>query len=184
MAIKNTDITNQRFGALIALHPSQRKHNPQHPKWTCKCDCGNTSDVIIYSLIKGTTSSCGCQVTRTSKTDRKISALKKVCTDYKHKAKIREIDWKLTSEEVLCLIQKNCHYCGLPPSNYVKVRNMKDTEASYSGIDRVDPNMGYQVNNCVPSCAQCNYAKLNMTDLQFINWIKRVHQFQENIHVC
>lgn len=175
MAVKNQDITNQRFGHLVALHPSQRKHDSQYPYWTCKCDCGNISDTIIYSLIKGATTSCGCKFGVKAKTNRHKSALNKVYSDYKHKAKIRKIEWNLSKEEVIDLVSKNCNYCGLPPSNTVKVHTMKNTTTKYSGIDRVDPSKGYAITNCVPSCAQCNYAKLGMNGVQFANWVKSIY---------
>lgn len=52
------DISGQRFGMLIAASVS----NPgQHPaKWSCVCDCGNTSEVTGTNLRRGLTSSCGC----------------------------------------------------------------------------------------------------------------------------
>ena len=53
------DITNQRFGRLVALTPSQEKSG-KIIKWKCKCDCGNEVFVASSSLRKGATNSCGC----------------------------------------------------------------------------------------------------------------------------
>ena len=53
------DITNQRFGNLIALEPTkERKHGSV--VWKCICDCGNEHYVSTECLLRGTTSSCGC----------------------------------------------------------------------------------------------------------------------------
>lgn len=48
------DLTNKRFGRLVALYYSGES------KWYCKCDCGAEVDVLSQSLISGTTKSCGC----------------------------------------------------------------------------------------------------------------------------
>lgn len=54
---KKLDLTNQRFGKLIALTPT---HKNGKTAWRCKCDCGNEIDVFTFCLRNGNTSSCGC----------------------------------------------------------------------------------------------------------------------------
>ena len=49
------DITNIRYGKLVAVNPS-----PGGVKWMCKCDCGKMHEVAKSSLIRGSTKSCGC----------------------------------------------------------------------------------------------------------------------------
>lgn len=52
------DITNQRFGRLIA---ECYHHSANHRRfWQCKCDCGNVVIVRQYHLTCGKTKSCGC----------------------------------------------------------------------------------------------------------------------------
>ena len=53
------DISNQRFGRLIALYPTTQKSH-KATKWFCQCDCDNTTIVSISDLTTGNTSSCGC----------------------------------------------------------------------------------------------------------------------------
>ena len=53
------DITNQRFGKLVALYPTDKRLNNQ-VIWHCQCDCGNTADIRSYNLTSGKTLSCGC----------------------------------------------------------------------------------------------------------------------------
>lgn len=53
------DISNQRFGSMVALYPDKTsKRSPQ--KWICRCDCGNICSVSISNLKNGHTRSCGC----------------------------------------------------------------------------------------------------------------------------
>ncbi len=55
---KLIDISNKRFGKLVALY---RDGNIGHSAaWRCKCDCGNNVRVNGHDLRSGHTKSCGC----------------------------------------------------------------------------------------------------------------------------
>lgn len=58
------DITNQRFGRLVALYPTKKRTSNRRIIWHCLCDCGNYVDVSSDSLKKGNTTSCGCIVSK------------------------------------------------------------------------------------------------------------------------
>jgi hypothetical protein len=53
------DITNQRFGRLLAIGRAYSKPN-RGIFWHCLCDCGKTSTVRGASLRTGRVISCGC----------------------------------------------------------------------------------------------------------------------------
>jgi len=53
------DLTGQRFGKLTVIK-SVKKQKGSKIMWQCKCDCGNTKEVLAGSLISGGTKSCGC----------------------------------------------------------------------------------------------------------------------------
>lgn len=53
------DLTNQRFGRLIAKKRIYIKNN-HRAVWLCACDCGNQCEVEASSLTSGNTKSCGC----------------------------------------------------------------------------------------------------------------------------
>ena len=71
-------------------------------------------------------------------------------------AKRRGIIFDLDFSEYLPLTLLPCHYCGdsLPRRG--------------GGLDRVDNNKGYSVDNIVPCCQYCNQAKMNQTQSEFI----------------
>ena len=54
------DITNQRFGLLVALEPIIKRGKYGYVKWKCKCDCGNIKILRGSSLRAGQVKSCGC----------------------------------------------------------------------------------------------------------------------------
>lgn len=55
---RSKDITDQRFGRLVALGPVGRRE--QNIVWLCQCDCGQSVAVRTGALISGNTTSCGC----------------------------------------------------------------------------------------------------------------------------
>lgn len=55
------DLTNQKFGKLTALYPTDIKFGKDKSVvWHCLCDCGNECDVKSTNLRNGDTKSCGC----------------------------------------------------------------------------------------------------------------------------
>lgn len=63
------NLKGRRFGYLTVIarsgsHCSSKdKQSAKHAVWTCKCDCGETVDVLGFSLKNGDTTSCGCKKT-------------------------------------------------------------------------------------------------------------------------
>ena len=57
------DLTNQRFGKLTALYPTDKRQT-YHVIWHCRCDCGNEKDVVASRLTMGLATSCGCETSR------------------------------------------------------------------------------------------------------------------------
>lgn len=71
------DITNQRFGKLIAIsNTMQLDKSTKTYLWQCKCDCGNTKNVSVALLQAGHCNSCG-QCNFKSQGEYKISLLLK-----------------------------------------------------------------------------------------------------------
>ncbi len=53
-----SNLIGQRFGRLVV--EAAVGHRARKRAWRCRCDCGNTTEVITASLTCGDTSSCGC----------------------------------------------------------------------------------------------------------------------------
>lgn len=56
-----SDISGQRFGYLVALHPSRRYDKSGSVIWRCRCDCGKEADISYNSLMHSGQKSCGCR---------------------------------------------------------------------------------------------------------------------------
>lgn len=56
---KMVDISNQRFGRLVAVEPL-RAEKGKGFIWRCSCDCGGEAELPAYRLRAGNVMSCGC----------------------------------------------------------------------------------------------------------------------------
>lgn len=54
------DLTNKRYGKLIAIKPTEKRSSDGRVIWECKCDCGNIYYTDTHSLQLGRVQSCGC----------------------------------------------------------------------------------------------------------------------------
>lgn len=54
------DISNWRFGRLVALYPIEARDRKWSVYWHCRCDCGNEVDLTEDNLVHGNYKSCGC----------------------------------------------------------------------------------------------------------------------------
>lgn len=54
------DLTNQKFGKLTAIKPTDKRGPKGEVVWLCKCDCGKNTEVISSALISKKILSCGC----------------------------------------------------------------------------------------------------------------------------
>lgn len=69
--------------------------------------------------------------------------------------------------------KQNCYYCGNAPSN----KRTRDTGIAtyYQGLDRVDNNLGYTIENIVPCCKYCNSFKLDRTEEEFYKHVDKIY---------
>lgn len=65
------DLTNKRFGRLVALKPTDIRDKVGNVVWLCICDCGNKVNVSSHDLLRNNTTSCGCKLSDNGKKARK-----------------------------------------------------------------------------------------------------------------
>lgn len=104
---------------------------------------------------------------------------------YKQGAKNRGHSFDLSFEEFNSIISWNCTYCGEPPREadiklLLKRGDTHQPNIKYNGIDRVNPKLGYSINNCVPCCSRCNYMKGTMQSAEFLSHIEKIYNFLIN----
>lgn len=166
------DKVGQRYGKLVvkAFVGTRKKGKMWRSYWLCVCDCGNEKEVGGFCLHQreNSTRSCGCSYT----IPNNGSALNDLHLTYKRSASDRGVTFSLPRDLFEKLIASPCHYCGRPP--YALHRRV----LPYTGIDRVNNDLGYTPENSIPCCKECNGAKSKMTAEQFIGLCKLVTTHQ------
>lgn len=170
----------QRFHSFIVINVAPdivSKCGHVRTAWECLCDCGKKFIVTTKKIQQGTRKSCGCL--STSSWYKKMSSEEVVAgskyNHYQASARRRKITWNLNKKEFLDLIFKKCNYCGSEPSLETKA---SIHTAKINGVDRVDSNGPYSLDNCVTCCRQCNCAKGSMSLEDFLGWIDRLKKYE------
>ena len=103
---------------------------------------------------------------RTTTTKKKIfdKVLSRKIVNMMSDAKKRGYSIFLSYEDVGNIMKQPCFYCG--------------DNSKYSGIDRINSEMGYVSDNIVPCCAMCNFGKNAFSVEQYIQHCVKVVMFQ------
>jgi hypothetical protein len=114
-----------------------------------------------------------CKWAKSEETKQRISHWKKLnpferLGHSKRSAAKRDHKWSITDDHAIQMMKTPCNYCG-----------HLDLKVRLNGIDRVDNLKGYEENNVVPCCKDCNYAKRDLTVKQFIDMCKKIVEHQK-----
>lgn len=154
---------NNQFGVLKVLSYSHNIGNRTFFNALCM-RCSNITQ-IRSDHLNTMPKSCTYCIANLQKeiADNKYLHLRrfnKIYWSYVSNAKIRNIKMLLTNSEFLLLIDGNCFYCNKEKSN---------------GIDRVDNEKDYTLDNSVSCCKICNFMKNNYTNKFFIDHINKIY---------
>jgi hypothetical protein len=108
-----------------------------------------------------------------------------VYTQCKGSAKERGKVFNLSRRQVAEIVRQGCYYCGRgPDKEQSRVRGAGGKRLvsgrevmKYSGIDRVDNAIGYELGNCVPCCSVCNRMKRDLSLEDFFTQVSRIYHF-------
>jgi hypothetical protein len=106
-------------------------------------------------------------------------------TALKQRYKGREYAIGIDKAVFLDLLYRNCTYCGEPARNEYNAWRKSGPvayrgaafEYKYTGLDRVDPTMGYTTSNVTPCCSRCNIAKRDLTVEEFFKRVFLIARF-------
>lgn len=176
------DLSGKSFGNLTVIKRAHNKNN--EPSWECRCNCGKITIVTGSNLRYNKTRNCfSCG--RTLPVG--VAARKRIYNIYRKNAIKQNRSFLLTLEEFVVICQKPCVFCGCKPeqkaSNNIN-KNSCNGDFVYNGIDRIDNNIGYEIDNCQACCSVCNFMKQTTPQGQFVSHVKKIsnHLFG-GIHV-
>jgi hypothetical protein len=96
---------------------------------------------------------------------------------YRKSAETRGLTFLLSQDQFHQLTQQDCYYCGQEPQGIWKSQH-NTGDYFCNGVDRKNNEVGYEIDNCVPCCTQCNYFKSDMGYAKFTEYLDRVAAFR------
>jgi hypothetical protein len=178
------DLVGLKFGRLTVISLSDYKTKQQKKYWVCECICGNKTIVNTDTLKSGKTKSCGClrdEKIRETGLNNKISELtlnkNTLYHHYMYSAKKRKIAFSLSYRDFYNLTSSNCYYCGIEPKQFYNYKSkQRHLRILFNGIDRINSDIGYEIDNVVSCCKWCNYAKREKSYDEFLAHILRIYE--------
>ena len=102
-----------------------------------------------------------CKVCACAEARSRTKSPKAKFSNYKAGAKRRGYAFDLTFTEFMSYWKEPCDYCG--------------DAIETIGLDRIDNELGYSIDNVKSCCFTCNHAKDVMGEAQFLMWIEKVY---------
>ena len=172
-----------RHGRWLVLKRAVTPHDRAGVYWLCQCDCGQTKVVRGTILRKGGSKSCGC-LQREMSSGRPckphgVAAFNNLFSLYRSGARQRDLKWQIPKTKFKELTSSSCFYCGVKPFREALPRGNGNTGSYlYNGLDRVNNEHGYTLDNVVPCCWECNDIKHAQPVKEFMGWINRLVKYQ------
>jgi hypothetical protein len=89
---------------------------------------------------------------------------------YIYKCEVQKINFELTKEQFVEIVIKPCYYCEIIQ------------DKCFNGIDRMDSSKGYELNNCVSCCQECNTMKGALDNSTFIKRTEHILTYNKIIN--
>lgn len=181
------NLVGQKFDRLTVIRFIDINITPSNKygqyRYECLCDCGKTVILQDRTLLRKTSKSCGCYRKELFRKLPGESTITSLFCSYRCGAKKRDLTFNISIEQFKILIAGNCNYCGLLPVKYSLKTNctkewLEQSSILCNRIDRVNNDIGYEINNCVSCCKRCNEMKMAATSNDFINHVKTIYEFQ------
>jgi hypothetical protein len=141
--------------------------------WKCECVCGVTITKSIENIMHFYKASCGCLNPFVESNYHPENALYRL---YIKGADIRNYSFSLSFYDFSTLLDSECYYCGDVQSGPSFTYNY--TIFKRNGIDRIDNDLNYTIDNTVSCCTMCNKMKLSYTKQDFVNQILKIAKKQ------
>lgn len=173
------DLSKQRFGRLFVIKRVPNRGSKRF--WLCLCDCGKEKEVSGFQLKRKHTSSCGCLRVELLTLPGDEGSFNSYFSEYKQGAKQRNYSFHLTKDQFRKITSLPCSYCGSFIQPYYAKNRKSLTTVPYlcNGIDRVNNDIGYSVENCVSCCNLCNLMKRGLSVDNFKAHIRKIYHYEE-----
>lgn len=163
-------------GGIIVDGPQQFKpeNKKGYVKWKVRCpNCKTETWKFSNTLTKLKYPCKKCYDNSMKLYDDEGPAIRKAFMSLKTNAKSRKLAVNISENEFFKIAKNPCIYCGEKPTEKTPPKKWQ-VPTYLNGIDRVDNSIGYTLENSVPCCRQCNWAKRDLTLQEWNNWIDMI----------
>ena len=157
---------------VLSLEGKRGKSQEYH--WLCKCECGATTSVNMYSLTSGLTKSCGCLRKRMANDNPNWKGYKGLSGHHWRHIQIhaenRSLPFKISMKYAWNIFQsqgQRCVLSGLP---------LRFGDEQTASLDRIDSSKGYVRGNVQWIHKDTNWMKIKFPQDYFIQLCKLVAQ--------
>jgi hypothetical protein len=177
------DLAGKRYGKLTVAEDTGRRKT-RRPIWLCRCDCGNTAEVLGKYLVNGDTKSCGCWSTGNAHNRSAVGDITlSFWTPIMKQAIRRGIPFELTREDAWDLYEaqgRRCALSGVPLRFSTNIRDQRGTQTA--SLDRIDNSLGYKPCNVQWVHKKLNIMKNVMSNDELLGWCGLVHGWMTTNH--
>ena len=165
----------QRFGEWIIVDTKICRDNPYSKAMVlAQCSCGTKKWCCASSLTRGKSTCCGKPIHRTGNRGSNWKGFGNISGSLIIKlrwgAKLREIDFAISGEYLLEMLELQKHRCALSGKKLTP-QNMS--------ADRLDSSQGYVEGNIQWVTKQINMMKRSMSNSDFIKLSKQIVEYNK-----
>jgi hypothetical protein len=170
---------NKNLGGISILE----KLNIRDGRMWVKCfclTCRKEFEAQFHNVYRGNYKSCGCLQHAEGNKNPKWSGIGKISKSYfeslKRGAKNRGLVFNITIQQIWNLFLKQNQKCALSGKSLFFAANRKDTTQNAS-LDRINAEIGYEINNIQWIDKDINYMKQSMDNNQFKHIVKEIYEY-------
>lgn len=169
------NLVGEKIGNWIILefsHTKIRCKNRYRHYWLAEC-----INCKFHRKMEKHNMACGSKCQHCFGKKQGEAGLLVLMDNYIRNSKNNERIFELNKNDFIALTSSPCHYCLTPPEKICRGDKKSKShwgDYYYNGIDRVDNNIGYTLDNCVSCCVICNRAKNNLNYKDFVAYINRI----------
>jgi hypothetical protein len=180
------DLVGCKFGLLTVREcVGRRKGYGKSLLWLCDCECGGTTSVPRWFLLKGIRKACGNNIHKKRKRNWKGHGDLGMFyfSSVRRSAKERKILFDITIEyawELFVSQEKRCALTGVELVMETDLMHHHNTNTA--SLDRINSADGYVEGNVQWVHKVINFMKQALTESEFVEWCRLIVAHQEKVN--
>ncbi len=144
-------------------------------QYLCECSCGVQKLVLTTNLYK---TSKQCNKCRSKSLITRKHLMDQLWNVLNHGAKRRNIEVKITKDDMLTQFEKQQRKCALTGVDLVIYLERDKYTQTTASLDRIDNTKGYLIDNIQWVHKKINALKNDFEQSEFIEWCKLIAQYK------